>query len=196
MNDSTTISEASEDICDNVEVTFSFQMPAALDYLTFNELKVLLRHAIVFNHHKQGRKGRKILFGKEGWKPEFWDCVEDILPWEITKNPKELKRSMCKAPHQPVDVWRKAFKRFLELEGIDPADLVSPSYTEEEGIKRIKSRGLYKERDISVVEDISAADSTCGDTVARPSLVLIQISCRYPRILEEVTNSVEKKILP
>ena len=108
-----------------------------------------------------------MIYGKAEWRPEFWDSVEDILSWSLAKSPKRITRLDVKPPYFPVDIWRKVFSAFLVQEGIDEKDIISPTYTEAEKVRRMKVRGLYKEQNI---------DPDCDDGEETN-----EISCDQPR---------------
>ena len=137
------------------EPKFNLQIPSELEYLTWEELQGLVRQAIIFNHHKQGRRGTRVIYGRAEWRPEFWDSVEDILSWSLAKSPKRITRLDVKPPYFPVDIWRKVFSAFLVQEGIVEKEIISPTYTEAEKVRRMKVRGLYKEQNIDPLLRIS-----------------------------------------
>lgn len=78
---------------DLVKTVGTFELPAKVNLLHFNEALELVRVCILRNHKKHGRKGNMIQYGKPYWEPEFWKFKSYHWPWLEVKNFKHLKVS-------------------------------------------------------------------------------------------------------
>ena len=96
-----------------------FKLPARIMYLTYEEAVDIVRTCILRNHEKKGRTGKRILYGKPEWEPEFWKFANYEYPWEKVVNFKQVRAVDIKVKGvQFLDVLKEVINNYLEQEGI------------------------------------------------------------------------------
>ena len=121
----------------------TLRLPCPVELMSYPQLVYWLQKEILRDIIEQGKTPRlRIFWGEESCHPRCWP--DDVWPWHLVKN---LMHRQTKKPEHvnATETYKLAVLNRLRQKGIEPETYISDEYTEEEDLRKRRSRGIQNE---------------------------------------------------